>query len=239
MRGPLSRRVHTPIRQKAWYERDGGQRLAQDKERIASSFPGLTYAIDEETHQVSLHGIMTLLADCGIATSLHLRIVFPDDYPEHEPRVYDVAQRFPHEADRHFYPDGQLCLWLPPESRWDKQDPDGLCRFLEEVAVFLDQQLTCDALGGQKWPGKQRSHGDRGYIEFIPECLGGNERLLDALGPTLANRSGIQRNSPCPCGSGKKYKRCHLDVVQEIGQKIGWTRLYALFARQSASSPDK
>ena len=23
--------------------------------------------------------------------------------------------------------------------------------------------------------------------------------------------SGISRNEPCPCGSGKKYKQCHLD----------------------------
>jgi preprotein translocase subunit SecA len=23
------------------------------------------------------------------------------------------------------------------------------------------------------------------------------------------SNSGVSRNSPCPCGSGKKYKRCH------------------------------
>jgi uncharacterized protein YecA (UPF0149 family) len=23
----------------------------------------------------------------------------------------------------------------------------------------------------------------------------------------------IGRNAPCPCGSGKKYKRCHLDTI--------------------------
>ncbi|MSX48561.1 MAG: hypothetical protein F2767_04760, partial [Actinobacteria bacterium] len=25
----------------------------------------------------------------------------------------------------------------------------------------------------------------------------------------VAQSSGISRNAPCPCGSGKKYKRCH------------------------------
>jgi preprotein translocase subunit SecA len=24
-----------------------------------------------------------------------------------------------------------------------------------------------------------------------------------------ANTGGTSRNAPCPCGSGKKYKRCH------------------------------
>jgi preprotein translocase subunit SecA len=38
---------------------------------------------------------------------------------------------------------------------------------------------------------------------------------VDALKYTAADENGVRtsgdvgRNSPCPCGSGKKYKRCH------------------------------
>jgi preprotein translocase subunit SecA len=28
-------------------------------------------------------------------------------------------------------------------------------------------------------------------------------------GTASSNTNGVSRNSPCPCGSGKKYKRCH------------------------------
>jgi preprotein translocase subunit SecA len=37
----------------------------------------------------------------------------------------------------------------------------------------------------------------------------GNETI--APGPAVARREGdkVGRNDPCPCGSGKKYKRCH------------------------------
>ena len=28
-------------------------------------------------------------------------------------------------------------------------------------------------------------------------------------GGTLVTGSDTPRNAPCPCGSGKKYKRCH------------------------------
>lgn len=39
-----------------------------------------------------------------------------------------------------------------------------------------------------------------------------NQEMTDRLGPaTGINRSSIGRNQPCPCGSGKKYKRCCLD----------------------------
>ena len=102
---------------------------------------------------------------------------------------------------------------------------------MEEVAVFLDQQLTYEAVGKGRWPGRQRGHGDTGYVEFVLELLGGEQRLLDALAPTLANRSGVQRNSPCPCGSGMKYKRCHLRAVEEISRKVGLVKLYAIFGR--------
>jgi uncharacterized protein YecA (UPF0149 family) len=35
-------------------------------------------------------------------------------------------------------------------------------------------------------------------------------RLRETVGRTapLARRTKIGRNDPCPCGSGKKYKRC-------------------------------
>ncbi|PCI52027.1 MAG: preprotein translocase subunit SecA [Alphaproteobacteria bacterium] len=31
----------------------------------------------------------------------------------------------------------------------------------------------------------------------------------------------VPRNSPCPCGSGKKYKHCHGKVISVSGQKVG------------------
>ena len=40
-----------------------------------------------------------------------------------------------------------------------------------------------------------------------------NDRLMDLepKGHTLVRRVKIGRNDPCPCGSGKKFKRCHLE----------------------------
>src|SRR5260370_13799975 len=229
MRGRLDRRAPTKTKPKAWYERDGGERLAQDREGIAAAFPGLSYRIDEQAGRVLLEGTIMLAAECGISTPIQVRVEFPDDYPEHEPRVYDAAQRFPHEADRHFYPDGQCCLWLPPEWRWNGKDPAGFYRFLEEVAVYFDQQLTYEGVGQGRWPGRQRSHGDAGYIKFVLELLDGDQRLLDALAPTLANRSGVQRNTPCPCGRGIKYKRCHPRPVEGNSQRVGRVRPDSIF----------
>lgn len=39
-----------------------------------------------------------------------------------------------------------------------------------------------------------------------PEDLSDLERMLHPVAQAQSNK--ISRNSPCPCGSGKKYKKC-------------------------------
>ena len=51
-----------------------------------------------------------------------------------------------------------------------------------------------------------------GVEENEPEDLGGLERLIAKTGEpvqaTPKSAPKIGRNDPCPCGSGKKYKKC-------------------------------
>jgi len=197
--------------------------MVQDRAGIAEMFPGLSYRVDEAAGRVFLDGIITLVAECGVPTSIVVRVEFPSDYPQAEPRIFEVAGHFPHMSDRHFFADGQCCLWLPPESRWKPDDPNGLCRFLEEAAVFFDQQLVYEAEEKSIWPGEQRSHGDEGYLEFVQETLGGDRQLLAVFAPILLGlKTGhIQSNDPCPCGSRRKYKRCHKQRVEEVRRRMG------------------
>ena len=47
---------------------------------------------------------------------------------------------------------------------------------------------------------------------FCPECAAGGHDPNDALhsmtAPPVSRERKIGRNDPCPCGSGRKYKRC-------------------------------
>ena len=36
---------------------------------------------------------------------------------------------------------------------------------------------------------------------------------LEKEGHQLINRTSIGRNTPCPCGSGRKYKKCCIDLT--------------------------
>jgi SEC-C motif-containing protein len=172
---------------------------------------------------------MIIRAECGIPTEIATAVRFPWDYPGHEPVAYDAALRFKPKpggklADRHLASsDGQCCLWLDPESRWNSRDPSALRLFLDELAVFFDRQLIYDLTG--EWPGPSYSHGPDGYLEFIQEQLGNDAVLTKALMPVITMETRIGPNEACICGSGKKFKKCHREVVERIQGKIGAWRV--------------
>ncbi len=186
---------------------------------------------------MQLVGDVTLLSECGVATAIAVRVSFPVDYPQSEPTAYDNAKRFPEDVDRHILPGGRFCLWLPPYSPWNPDDPQHLLRFLDEVAVFLDRQLVFEATGCREWPGPQQRHGRAGYEDYMLEFLGGTSKTFQALLPTILNCTPLGRNDPCACGSGRKFKRCHAESVEEIVREIGRPHLaymYKLAPRNSA-----
>ncbi len=241
MRGRLSRQSRMPREAVPWHERDGGFRLAHDQELLSARYPRLAFSVDPETKRVSAQGTIDYKLCCDVPTSVAVRIEFPSAYPNQEPRAYDGENRFPHEADRHFHPDGECCLWLRPESEWESRNPCALAHFLDQVAVFFDRQLICEALPSYtaaQWPGGAREHGAAGYLEYVRDEFG-DESLLRALLPALVGKDKIGRNKKCPCGNDVKYKHCHLRRVEEVRRSLNpveVNRLLKLLERTSTSA---
>jgi SWIM/SEC-C metal-binding protein len=65
----------------------------------------------------------------------------------------------------------------------------------EEKAQYVAE--TCDQNG---W------HYIIGFEPDKPEDISDLEKLLNP--PQIVKSEKIGRNDPCPCGSGKKYKKC-------------------------------
>jgi hypothetical protein len=203
-----------------------------DRALVAKFYPSLEFRMDSEKEIASLEGALILTAECGIRTEIATVVRFPWDYPGTEPVPFDAAKRFhaapgKHLTDRHLGSDGQCCLWLPPCSLWDSANPEGLREFLDELAVFFDRQLIYDVTG--IWPGPSYDHGIDGYLEFIRERLGDDSRFSDLLIPIITMQSEVGPNAPCPCGSGKKFKKCHRQVSERIQGEIGVGRLRRIF----------
>lgn len=215
MGAKLFQRARTAAsRPKAWYERSGGERFRHDDAIVRDYYPRLSWTFDEATKLARLDGSITIVEAGGITTPIDTRIDFPRDYPASEPDAFEVAKRFAWSRDRHIETDGYCCLWLPPFSRWRPEDPDALRDFLDELAVFFHRQLVFDVT--QRWPGPAWDHGVFGYWQFVVEHLGG-DRQASAF---IAGVS-LGRNDPCPCGSDRHYKRCHLQVHEDLARRIG------------------
>lgn len=226
MHVPSSRRARTPARPAPWYARDGGARLETDRALVAASaYSDLSFRIDRDERLCLLDGELVYRSESGIRTRIPVRIEFPADYPRGEPRAYDVSNRFIHDPDGHFMSDGRsdgrCCLWLDWESGWSPQDPEGLLRFLDQVAIFFHRQLIFEAGGRKHWPGPARGHGFDGYHEFLRDGLSLDGDALRSLLPALERYGSFRRSGPCPCGSGRQYPECHLDRVTEIVQRVG------------------
>jgi hypothetical protein len=93
---------------------------------------------------------------------------------------------------------------------------------MAQLAIFFNHQLIYDVSG--KWPVAARGHGPDGYREFLVERLAISEQDFPKFIPLLTDGARVAY-TPCPCGSGKQAKRCHVGAVNELISQIGRRRL--------------
>lgn len=128
------------------------------------------------------------------------------------PRIYEVGGRHRQIAkkrhveiiDLHFYADdGMCCLGLKFQDNKSLSIRD----FLENLVIPFFYRLSYTEKFGiaasrnDLWG--EYSHGEEGEWEHRTEIS--NFAKLN-----------LGRNSLCPCGSGKKYKKCHLGEVEYL-----------------------
>ena len=108
-------------------------------------------------------------------------------------------------SDLHFYPGGGNMCCLGLEGLDTEYEAD-ISTFVRELVVpffyrlaYVDRyglQVAQDNLWGEY------SHGLLGHEEYMGKVQGWKRHT--------------GRNKPCFCGSGRKFKRCHLDRVEDF-----------------------
>ena len=128
------------------------------------------------------------------------------------PKVYEVGERYRQISkkcnvkiiDLHFHSDDNACC-LGLKFRDSRRL--NIRSFLEELVIPFFYQLSYTEKFGiaasrnDLWG--EYSHGEKGQLEYITEIS------------NFANQNP-SRNAPCPCGSGKKYKKCHIDDMESL-----------------------
>ncbi len=196
-------------------------------EWLASNFPELTYvpggrnivgelrfcaAFDRQSGQLELgdtDGNRALGA--FLCDAFNVKIDLGHLQDNGWPNVFEVGGRCVAIAeqnqcdlvDLHLFRDGACCLGL----KYAVERNLTLARFMRELVIPFFYRLSytdrygLTAAGNDLWG--EYSHGDAGMREYEEEIL----RFA---------RHNPGRNQPCPCGSGLKYKRCHLDEVEAV-----------------------
>ncbi|MDE2938914.1 MAG: SEC-C metal-binding domain-containing protein [Chloroflexota bacterium] len=201
-----------------------------DLEWLASNFPELAYApadqricgelrfcaaFDRSTGQLKLgdtgehREIGTFLCD-RFKVRIDLGRLGNNGWPtvfEVGGRRFDIAEESQCAmVDLHFFEDGACCLSL----KYAREKDLTLQRFILELVIpFFYRLAYTDRYGlsaakDDLWG--EYPHGVAGEIEYQDEIL-----------QLVGNKPG--RNRPCPCGSGLKYKRCHLAEVEAVKRR--------------------
>ncbi len=119
----------------------------------------------------------------------------------------------------HRNPDSSLCLGTPAELYLIFRKAPNLDSFMNRIVnPYLYRWLSVKEAGVPAW--EDRSHGLDGLVESYSELLKSDDvgvlvRLL-----TKAIVDGIHPNQPCSCGSGVKFKHCHMKRVRRIMDSV-------------------
>ena len=200
-----------------------------DLDSLSASFPNLRYdsAAGVIEGELELHAVYdrgqqklsigsddeTSSMETYLSDSFSIRI--ETDALDHNglPTVYEVGGRHALIADRenievidlHFYPNGACCLSLQLFA--DRRVT--LVEFIDELVVPFFYRLSyTDSYGlrsARQYLWGEYSHGDKGFREYLSD--------IDRMA-----KHGLGRNELCVCGSGRKYKRCHLGEVDRFKQ---------------------
>ena len=79
--------------------------------------------------------------------------------------------------------------------------PEVSGRFAERLAAALDSQEPAIPPAAAGAPSRAGTSSPPHALRGAPGSVGGT--------PAQFGGPKIGRNEPCPCGSGKKYKKCH------------------------------
>ena len=198
-----------------------------DLEWLASNFPELAYAPDDQRIAGEFRFCAAFHRDSGqlklgdtdehralgtfLCDAFKVRIDLGRLGCNGWPKIYEVGRRCIDIAERnrcdmidlHLFDDGACCLGL----KYAAERTLTLERFIPELVIPFFYRLSYTDWYGLSAAREglwgEYSHGDAGLREYQDEIL-----------QLAGNNPG--RNQPCPCGSGLKYKRCHLDEVVAV-----------------------
>ncbi len=205
-----------------WHESDPAL-YARIVQEVQAAYRNLHFSTRDSV--IYLRGSFPISDGKRVIDRYQIEVEFPIDFPDSLPVVREVGGRIPRNADRHiFEQDGTLCLYVADEEGWVCPDRSDILGFLGgPVRNYFISQTAFELTG--TWPFGQRSHGPQGFFEFYAEKLGTSDVRVVLRLMALMRKKEIKGHWPCPCGSRKRLRNCHLGIVREFRQRTCLARI--------------
>jgi hypothetical protein len=184
-----------------------------------SAFPSLDVDLNKKGLIVVAGKFPVITPDGSTLDTFDIEITIPETYPRDLPDTREVGGRLPWTAERHVFSNGVCCV-IHPADQW-RVFPKG-----SSFDAYLNGPLHNYFLGQcyfeefGDWPFGEWAHGPAGTIEYYQELLGIEDvtAIIGFIRVLASNR--LKAHWPCPCGSGKKIKRCCSRQIRELRSMV-------------------
>lgn len=192
----------------------------KDFESAKKQYPNLVYTPADLNHfKYKVTGSIPIIDAEGTHWgTFHASIYFKARYPYGFAVLQEVSALIPRLIDRHIGQNGECCVCGPLEALEMEQKPLSVLAFINNYAVpYFANQIHYEEYG--YYVNGEYSHDHEGLWESFEELFNTKDRgeiikKLDFI------KSKPSVNKPCPCGSGRKIKRCHLNLIKSIRKKF-------------------
>lgn len=182
---------------------------------INECYPKLSLKFDKDKPYIT--GTIDLIESEQIITdSYEIEIFWSRGYPYTFPLVFEIGGRIPINLDWHkFETDGHCCLKAIPDEILLCKKGINLKWFISTqlIPYFFNQSFRQE--NGYYY--HERSHGIKGTIESFEEIFKTTDisSILKLLS-TLEAKADYKGTAKCPCGSKRKYKKCHRRTIRSV-----------------------
>ena len=187
----------------------------------------------------------------ALRSKYKIKIAFPS---KNDFKVFDVDNVIKTSAKKkrilkdyiHINLDQSMCITAPKRWKELKEEVESSENKIKKIITLIAQFLYHQTyvLKFRKEPWKGFAHGKRGINEEqierhqkdFKKQIEKSRNYYDEHIPIeikeIIQKGKIDRNVQCPCGSGKKYKRCHLHQVEMHLISAGGRRTINLFLKE-------
>lgn len=197
----------------------------RELDTIKTDYPNLHYR--NTPNGLVLEGEIAFDITCKevgerIKDSYLVQIAFPDDYPRSPPTVKESVGRI----TSNFHKSGDTnCLGVPSEIYLKFAENPTILHFIRGLLEpYLYTHSYWNKHNG-KTPFGERPHGGEGVLEYYSGIFGtkDNDAIISLL--EIPASKAYKQSMICPCGNGKKLKKCHGKIILNIQNKVPTTIL--------------